>query len=190
MPKRTKKLPDAVYRLHVELEHVSPPVWRKLLVASNISLSALHAVVNEAMGWNNSHLHQFILRERRFGDVTMPDASELKLKDERKFLLDDLVGPGEVLKYQYDFGDGWNHHIKVEAKLEPKEYFSYPLCIGGARACPPEDCGGPPGYENLVASIKDKTSEEHDELLKWLGGHFDPDGFDVNRTNRALRGDY
>jgi len=188
MPKRTKKSPTAVFRLRVELVYVAPPVWRLLLVPTNITLASLHDAVNEAMGWADSHLHMFMFKQRRFGDVTKPDAGELKLQDERKVLLEDVVGVGEVLLYEYDFGDGWTHHLKVEAKLEADERFVYPLCVGGGRTCPPEDCGGPPGYEHLVAALRDPTSAAHDDLLAWVGGHFDPEGFDVNRVNQALRG--
>ncbi len=188
MPKPTKKSPSAVFRLRIELAHVAPPVWRTLLVPVNLTLAALHTAVNEAMGWSDSHLHMFMFKERRIGDVTKPDARELKLQDERKVRLDDLVGVGGALRYEYDFGDGWTHHIKVEAKLDADERFVYPLCVAGGRACPPEDCGGPPGYEHLVAALRDPASAAHDELISWVGGHFDLEGFDVNRVNQALHG--
>jgi hypothetical protein len=187
VPKRATKKPAAVFRLHIELEDVSPPVWRKLLVPSNITLADLHTALNEVMGWTNSHLHQFILRDRRFGDVTMPDSEELELEDERKVRLDALVGERQSIGYEYDFGDGWLHHVEVEKKLEFDARLPYPLCVGGARACPPEDCGGAGGYEHLLEVLKDEKDEEHDDLVTWVGGHFDPEGFDVNRTNSGLR---
>jgi hypothetical protein len=187
MPRRAVKKPTAVYRLHVELEGVAPPVWRKLLVPSNVTLADLHTALNEVMGWTNSHLHQFTLRDRRFGDVSMPDAEELELEDERKVRLEALVGVGQHLRYDYDFGDGWQHHVEVEKMLEVDARLAYPLCVGGARACPPEDCGGPGGYEHLLEVLQDEEDEEHDDLVAWVGGHFDPEGFDVNRTNAGLR---
>jgi hypothetical protein len=176
-----------VFRLHVALEDVTPPVWRKLLVPSNITLADLHTAVNEVMGWTNSHLHQFILRDRRFGDVTMPDSEELELEDERKVRLDDLIGEKQSIGYEYDFGDGWRHEVKVEKKLALDARLPYPLCVGGARACPPEDCGGTGGYEHLLEVLKDEQDPEHDDTITWVGGHFDPEGFDINRTNAGLR---
>jgi hypothetical protein len=187
VPKRAAKRSVAVFRLHVELEGVSPPIWRRLLVPSNVTLARLHTALNVVMGWTNSHLHQFVLRDRRFGDVTMDDADELEIEDERKARLDALVGAGQSLHYEYDFGDGWLHRVEVEQILEADPRLSYPLCVGGARACPPEDCGGPPGYQNLLAALRDERGEEHDALLTWVGGHFDAEGFDVNRTNAELR---
>lgn len=187
MPKRTRKALTNIFQLHVELEDISPPVWRKVLVPSNITLAALHTALNELMGWTNSHLHQFLLRDRIFGDKRADDFGELEFEDEKKFCLDDLIGEGQVISYEYDFGDGWTHHVKVEKKLEFDRRLAYPLCVAGARACPPEDCGGPPGYESLVAKLRDPKDAEHDDLVTWVGGFFDPEGFDVNRTNNGLR---
>lgn len=177
-----------MFQLRVTLEDVAPPVWRTLLVPSTITLTALHVVVNEAMGWADSHLHQFVLRDRRFGDLSMPDAGDdLGLEDERKHRLDELIGKGQSIGYEYDFGDGWSHEVKVEKTVELDGRFVYPLCVGGARACPPEDCGGPGGYEHLLEVLKNSKAEDHDDLVAWVGGHFDPEGFDVNRINAALR---
>jgi hypothetical protein len=89
--------------------------------------------------------------------------------------------------YEYDFGDDWVHEVEVDERLGSDARLSYPLCIGGSRACPPEDCGGPSGYEELLAGLADPRDPQHEELLTWVGGHFDREGFDVNRTNRALR---
>jgi hypothetical protein len=187
MPRRVAKKPAAVFQLHVELEDVTPPVWRRLLVPSNITLGDLHIALNEAIGWTNSHLHQFILRNRRFGDVTMPDAEELALEDERKVRLDALLGEKQCIEYEYDFGDAWRHEVKVEKTLEFDARLSYPLCVGGARACPPEDCGGAGGYEHLLEVLQDEKDPEYDDTITWVGGYFDPEGFDANRTNARLR---
>ncbi len=92
-----------------------------------------------------------------------------------------------ALAYDYDFGDGWSHELRIEKRLAADPRLSYPLCIGGARACPPEDCGGTHGYERLLEALADSDDAEHDDMLRWLGGHFDPESFDVNRTNDALR---
>lgn len=158
MPKRVAKKPADVFQLHVKLEDVTPPVRRKLLVPSNITLGDLHTAVNEVMGWTNSHLHQFILRDRRFGDVTMPDSEELELEDERKVRLDALIGEKQSIEYEYDFGDGWLHQIKVDKKVAFDARLPYPLCVGGAYACPPEDCGGAGGYEHLLRCSRTSTT--------------------------------
>ncbi|HEX8706344.1 MAG TPA: plasmid pRiA4b ORF-3 family protein [Myxococcaceae bacterium] len=187
MPRRPSPAPQSIFQLKVTLEGVKPPVWRRLLVPSDIALHKLHAALQQAMGWTNSHLHQFSLRDRRFGpisgDEVMPD---LDMEDERKVRLQELVGPGQALLYEYDFGDGWLHSVLVEQRLEPDPRLPYPLCIGGARACPPEDCGGPPGYAHLLRVLNDCSHPEHDDTLTWVGGVFDPKGFNLNSVNTAL----
>lgn len=187
MPRRVKKAPTSIFQIKVTLVEIEPPVWRRLLVPADVTLARLHSVINQAIGWWNSHLHQFLLRDRVFGDPRMDDSGELEFEDERRFKLNQLVGAGQTIMYEYDFGDGWTHEVLVEKVHEVDDRLSYPLCIAGARACPPEDCGGPPGYENLLEQLADPAHEEHNSSLTWVGGHFDPEGFDVNRTNRALR---
>ena len=187
MPRRSRTSPRAIYQLKVTLEYLKPPVWRRLLVPSDIPLHKLHAALQEAMGWTDSHLHQFSLRDRRIGDISLDDmAGEEALEDERKARLQELVGPGQSLRYEYDFGDGWLHTVRVEKELKPDPRYTYPLCIDGARACPPEDCGGPMGYENLLAALKDPKHPDHAHLVTWIGGPFDPEGFDLNHVNAAL----
>jgi hypothetical protein len=187
MAPRSRKKTSSVFQLKVTLLHLDPPVWRRLLVPSGITLGQLHFVINEAMGWTCSHLHSFSLRDRTFGDPRLDEDGELDFEDERKVKLDTLVGPGQGLRYEYDFGDSWEHDLLVETMLDADHRLHYPLCIGGARACPPEDCGGTTGYENLLVSLVDEEHSEHDASLTWVGGYFDANGFDANRTNQALR---
>lgn len=184
MPRRTRKPKPSVYQLHITLNEVEAPVWRRVLVPSDLKLDQLHLVLNEAMGWTNSHLHQFVFGKRTFADPDFDEGDDCE--DERGVSLDGLVGVGDRFVYEYDFGDDWVHEVKVEKKLPFDERFVYPVVIGGARACPPEDCGGPPGYERLLEAL---LNDDDDELVTWVGGFFDPDGFDVNRTNQALRGE-
>src|SRR6478735_12516633 len=130
MPRRSRSAPKAIYQLKVTLEEIKPPVWRRLLVPADMPLHKLHTVLQEAMGWTNSHLHQFSLRDRHFADTSMlEDPEELNMEDERKERLQGLVGPGQSLIYEYDFGDSWRHTVLVEKQLEPDPRFSYPLCI-------------------------------------------------------------
>lgn len=187
MARRPRKALTSIFQLKVTLRDVKPPVWRRILVSADITLGDLHTVLNEAMGWRNSHLHQFRLLDRTFGDPRLDDARELGFEDERRFKLKQLIGASQSIAYEYDFGDGWMHTVTLEKVPDVDRRLHYPVCIGGARACPPEDCGGPGGYENLLASLADPNHEEHDELTTWVGGYFDAEGFDVNRTNYALR---
>jgi Plasmid pRiA4b ORF-3-like protein len=186
--KMRKKDPRAILQLKITLAEIEPPIWRRVLVPAETDLGSLHDLLQAAMGWTNSHLHQFTLRDRRFSDPRLDDDGELEFEDERRVRLDQLVGAGQALGYEYDFGDSWEHEVLVEKILEPDSRMSYPACIAGARACPPEDVGGTTGYARLLESIADPRDPERDEFLTWLGGVFDPEGFDLNLTNRALRG--
>jgi hypothetical protein len=152
-----------------------------------MSLAELHFVLNETMGWFCSHPHSFSDGKRTFSDPDLDLKGERGYVDERPMELQSIVKPGGSLDYVYDFGDAWHHEIRVEQSLPADERLSYPLCIGGERACPPEDCGGPAGYSRVVEALQNTNDEAHDELLTSLGGYFDPASFDVNRTNFALR---
>jgi hypothetical protein len=186
MVKSVRKSTASVLQLRVTLNQVEPAIWRRLLVPADITLGKLHLVLNEVMGWTCSHLHSFALRDRTFGDPRLDAHGELGFEDERKVKLESLVGEEQSLRYDYDLGDCWQHEVRVEKRLDADLRLSYPLCTGGARACPPEDCGGVPGYARFVAALADSDAADHDQLLTWIGGHFDPEGFDVNRTNQAL----
>jgi hypothetical protein len=186
---RVRRNPYAaqVLRLKVTLAEVEPAVWRRLLVPAEMTLAKLHSVLQAAMGWTNSHLHCFEVAGRRIGMVGVEEDSP-ELEDERRVRdASVLSGKGAKLVYQYDYGDDWEHLVEVEDVTGPDRRLSYPLCIAGARACPPEDCGGPFGYEELITALADPKHDEHDQVLTWLGGHFDPDSFDANAVNRRLR---
>lgn len=189
MPGRMPRLKRSAWilQLKVTLQHIHPPIWRRLLVPADITLAKLHFVVNEAMGWTCSHLHSFAFEDRTFGDPKLDRDGELGFEDERKVKLSALVDHGGSIAYAYDFGDGWEHEIEIEASIEADSRFKLPLCVGGARACPPEDCGGLPGYERLYEVLLDSTHPEFDETVTWVGGFYDPESFDTNRTNQALR---
>src|SRR6266849_2543272 len=187
MPRRVPTAPISIFQLKVSLEDTRPLIWRRILVPSNFTLDKLHAVLQEAMGWTNSHLHQFTLHDRRIGDPRVDEDAGPQLEDERKVHLVHLLGEGQRFVYEYDFGDGWTHELLVEKVLAPDERLQYPLCIAGARACPPEDVGGVGGYENFLEAMRDPEHEEHDQIVTWVGGVFDPEGFDVNAVNRNLR---
>lgn len=184
MPRATA---NQIYRIKVTLTDVRPLVWRRLLVPAEMTLAQLHRVLQVAIGWTNSHLHCFEADGRCIGMVGVEE-DHPELEDERRVRLASVLPKkGAKLVYRYDYGDDWEHVIEVEEVTRPDRRLSYPLCVGGARACPPEDCGGAGGYENLLAVLASSEHEEHDDLLTWIGGHFDPDGFDANAVNRLLR---
>jgi hypothetical protein len=178
---------DQILQLKVTLAEVEPVVWRRLLVPAEMTLAKLHSALQPAMGWTNSHLHCFEVAGRRIGMVGVEEDSP-ELEDERRIRLASVLpGKGASLLYQYDYGDDWEHLVEVEDVTRPDRRLSYPLCIAGARACPPEDCGGPLGYQELVTALANPKHPEHDQVLTWLGGHFDPGSFDANAVNRMLR---
>ncbi len=179
--------PIRIYRLHVELVEITPTIWRRLRVPSWITLAKLHLVLQAALGWTNSHLHQFEIAGTDYG-IPDDDWPELALVDDRGVTLATAVGSGLTdFRYDYDFGDGWGHAIHVEGIEPVDEHLRYPLCIAGANACPPEDVGGTGGYADFLQAIRDRRHPEHENYLRWCGGAFDPSGFDLNAINASLR---
>ncbi len=180
-------LPDDVFQLRVSLIGIEPPIWRRLLVPQDVTLPRLHTILQVMMGWTNSHLHQF-----RVGDVTFAEPHDdfgPSPIDHRRVTLNQIAPRrGSTCTYEYDFGDGWNHLIEVEDEL-PAETVTTPVprCLGGERACPPEDCGGPYGYADLLEAVADPKHPEHDTYLEWAEG-FDSERFDVDGVNRILEG--
>lgn len=191
-PTSAAKDPGKTYQLKIELEGIAPSIWRRVMVPGKISLGRLHAVIQMAMGWSNAHLHQFIVDRQIYSDPTfelnefgdMPD-----VRNESRYFLKNLAPrAGKVIVYEYDFGDSWTHRIKVEKILEQEPFTGGKIiCIDGARACPPEDCGGVWGYQDMLQVLKDPEHEEHESTLEWLGQEFDPEAFDLAATNNGLR---
>jgi hypothetical protein len=178
---------EPIYQMKITLTGVeNPPVWRRVLVPAAIRLDRLHEVIQATMGWQNAHLHAFIDGQTYYG---VPDA-ELQYRDERTTRLNDLVTPGERLLYTYDFGDDWDHDILIEEATTAQPGTRYPRCLAGQAACPPEDAGGWPGYEQLVHILTDPGHEEHQDMLDWLGldnrSQFDPAHFEPDEANRRL----
>lgn len=170
------------FELRVSLRHVVPEVWRRVRVPIELSLGALHDALQLCFGWNNSHLHEFAVGEVRFG---LPDEDGEDLcVDERGAPLAAVARPGTSMVYRYDFGDGWEHDLVIEKVVRGAG--AAIVCIEGARACPPDDCGGPPGYQHLVEVMKDPKHEDHAELRGWVGRGFDPERLDLAAVNRKL----
>ena len=189
MAKKKIWLPQEIYQLKVTLLDTRPPIWRRLLVPAGLTLEVLHDVLQLAMGWTDSHLHEFRVGPKRFG-VPDPEDQLMGLpgvSNERSAHLFKVLGKaGAKARYTYDFGDNWEHAIVVEKVLPPEPGVAYPICVGGKLRCPPEDCGSIPGYYNLLEVIRDPTHEEHEDMLAWLGGSYDPEAFSVDDVNRRL----
>lgn len=181
-----KTLPGkpAVYQFKVTLRGISPSIWRRFQVTDDITLHRLHLVLQAVMGWENYHLYQFTVRGVGYGE---PDP-EYDMMNARKYRLWQVFGGKQGAKalYEYDFGDGWEHELVLEKVLPVDENARYPVCLEGARACPPEDCGGVLGYQELLKVIADPANENHEETIRWLGGAFDPEAFSPQLVNKAL----
>jgi hypothetical protein len=180
-----KKAPGVVYQLKITLRHIRPPVWRRLQVP-DCTLAQLHDVIQTCMGWDGYHLHAFEVGGEEFGP---PDPTGmLESGDERQVKLSQIVDQGfKKFTYTYDFGDSWEHVIEVEKTVPAEAGARYPRCIAGKRACPPEDCGGPWGYADFLEKIQNANHPEHEDMLEWAGGEFDPEAFDLEAINEELR---
>lgn len=182
-----KRTAPRVYELSVELEDSEPLIWRRILVPATITLPKLHDLLQLVMGWTNSHLHSFEIGDRTFSS-SHADLDELQMLNEKNHTLAAALGDSvRQFVYEYDFGDSWRHHIDVKPVARPNPDWFYPQCVAGARAAPPEDVGGVMGYVEFLSAITDPKHDEHDNMLIWIGGAFDPDGFDLNTINRTLR---
>ena len=191
---------DRICRVRITLLDIEPAIWRQLLVPSDIRLGRLHSVIQAAMGWENCHMHQFIkgAREVLFRDAgqindggfSFPGSARPQFADEAKVRLDQVLPEvGDAFGYEYDFGDSWEHAIEVEEILLRPADFAGPVCLAGERACPPEDCGGVPGFEDILrlcAQPPKRDTADDAERREWLG-EFDPAKFDIAAVNRILQ---
>jgi hypothetical protein len=180
------KAPAAILQLHIELRGTKPKVWRRVLVPETITLVKLHLVIQAAFGWGHSHLHEFIAGDgERYGTPDPMDDAPGSITSESTRLTTALRK--STLNYVYDFGDYWEHRIKVEKTLAPVPGLVLPFCVGGACATPPEDCGGVPGYAEFVQAMADVGHPEHDNLAEWIGADtWDAAAFDTIEVNDRL----
>ncbi len=189
MPTKKSAIPLEIYQIKVTLLGTSPPIWRRLLLPADVTLSQLHGLLQIAMGWEDDHMHEFRVGGRRFG---RPDPEDRfmgtpSLENERTAHLSGVLGrAGAKAIYTYDFGDTWEHGIVLEKRLPADPNMAYPVCTGGQLACPPEDCGGVGGFYNLLDVIGDPKHNQHEELRDWVGDEFDPEAFSADDVNRTL----
>jgi hypothetical protein len=167
------------------LAEVEPVVWRRLLVPGSVRLDKLHRMFQAAMGWEDRHLHAFEIGDRRFG-MQFDDFPEGEL-DEKEVTVLRAIGDARRFVYQYDFGDSWRHDVVVESLSRSPRGLRFGVCVDGQNACPPEDCGGPAGYVDLVEVLADPTHDEYEHLRSWVGGPLDPAEFDLAFANARLQ---
>lgn len=176
-----------ILRLRIELADVEPLIWREIWVPDTITLSKLHSTILYGMGWEGGHIHEFEFGDLRYGRQE-PGWEYEGVKSEARVTLKKALAGGNQFSYIYDLGDHWEHRIQVipvtpaEASLKRK----LPVCVAGENACPPEDVGGAWGYVDFVVAITDPTHEDHENMLEWCGGEFDPRDFDLGATNESL----
>ncbi len=178
-----------LYQLKITLRGYKPFIWRRVILPADMKLDRLHCVIQTAMGWKDSHLHQFVAGNECFGQTDCGcDAGDPEMQDERRYTVTDLA-PAARAKfiYEYDLGDSWEHEILLEKILPPQADFKHPSCLGGANACPPEDCGGSYGYAGFVEAMADPKHEEHEQMKEWIGGAWDAAYFDLDKVNAGLK---
>lgn len=178
---------DRIYQLRVKLLCVKPEVWRSFIVPGDITLDRLHDVIQIVMGWTDSHLHSFTIGKKRYTE--RPECSRDGVEEGRHRLVNLIKKNGRTFDYWYDFGDDWMHEITVENsryQFPGEVEFPLPWCLGGENACPPEDVGGPPGYERFLTALADPGDSQHEEYKLWSGGDFHPGTFNMDEVNNTL----
>jgi Plasmid pRiA4b ORF-3-like protein len=184
---RLKDLVGVDVQLRIELQHIQPHVWRRVIVPETITLAKLHQVLQAAMGWTDTHMHEYEIAGKRYGTEDPDWPSDEPRLDERRAKLKSFIEARvRRFTYLYDFGDGWEHEVTVEDLVASKAIRQPIVCTAGENACPPEDVGGEPGYETFLAAIADPRHEQHAELRDWIGYPFDPHSFDLNAINQRL----
>ena len=185
-----KKKYDQVYQFKITLKGTKPPIWRRILVPETYTFWDLHVAIQDAMGWEDYHLHEFTLLSPKTGrkvKIGIPSDEDVDygwevLAEWNQKIAHYFSSENSKADYVYDFGDGWEHSIKLEKILPRETGVAYPRCIDGRGACPPEDCGGIGGYAEFLEAIGDPANELHEDMLDWVGGSFDPEDFNPSEV--------
>jgi hypothetical protein len=183
--------PESVFQLRIALRYIKPPIWRRVLVPDNWVLGDLHHLFVPVMGWAGYHMHQFSFgggfRQERYSTHEMMMECGPEMHDEDSVTLRQVIlRKGQVFTYEYDFGDSWLHEVKVEKILPHDPATVLPVCLDGARACPPEDCGSFPGYANVLRVLANAGTREDREFREWVG-EYDPEHFNLEAVNRRIQ---
>jgi hypothetical protein len=175
-----------IYQIKITLKDISPKIWRRFAVPSDMSLHDLSKVIFEVMGWGGYHLYAFHIGGLEYG---LPDDEfdvDKEIIDDRDVSLKDVLKEKQQFEYEYDFGDDWRHELFVEKITDADPKITYPVCLEGKRACPPEDCGSVSGYEELLEALKDLKKKKYEELVEWAG-NYNPEEFDLSEVNGRIR---
>jgi len=184
-----KKKIERAYQFKITLKGIEPPVWRRIQVPETFSFWDLHVAVQDAMGWQDYHLHDFTVinprtqSKERLGIPDEDDEFELNILADWDYnIADYFPSKNRAAAYVYDYGDNWEHEIKFEKTVPRDKGKKYPRCLAGERACPPEDCGGVYGYREFLEAIMDSGHDRHQELLSWAGPDFEPERYSPKKV--------
>ncbi|MEO5572800.1 MAG: plasmid pRiA4b ORF-3 family protein [Bacteroidia bacterium] len=176
-----------ILQFKITLKGSNPKIWRRFQVEDSFMFYDLHLIIQNVMGWTNSHLYQFIYERNSFiGNPELLDADDIA--DDKDTVLSAIFDKPKIkMQYDYDFGDGWGHELVVEKILEknPKQF--YPFCLKGEMNCPPDDCGGIYGFYDKIDALKNKKHPDHEDVVEWMGDEYDPESFDLETVNENLK---
>jgi len=177
-----------IYQFKITLKGGKPTIWRRFQILNSSNFQVLHQVIQTVMGWADYHLFEFIIDDYiHIADSEMIDDEFEEIIDFKIIKIGDyIIEKGDKLLYIYDFGDGWHHQIILEKIFPFNKSFKHPICLGGKRACPPEDSGGIGGYYWNLRVMKDPNNPDHEHIKEWMGD-FDTEYFDIEDTNNALK---
>lgn len=182
-----------VLELEISLDNIQPKIWRRVQIDPNTTFLELHYIIQFALGWTNSHLHRFLTDDELvcIGVPYLMDDSPYEFLDSQAIYVSDFIqNPGDQLQYEYDFGDGWMHTLTLLQRIPSERHRTIPVVADGARACPPEDCGGIWGYQQMVEALKKPRSSEAQSYKAWLGYVYKPEHFDLEAVNRRYFGNF
>jgi hypothetical protein len=170
-------LSGKILQVKIVLQEIKPQIWRRILIPGDSTFWDLHVAIQDSMGWNDTHLHAFRLPSCEIGIPDDFGFGDIETRPGWKVSVAKMIGVGESIPYEYDFGDGWLHKVTLEKVLESETGVTYPVCVAGKRACPPEDCGGSYGYSRLLEVLSNPKHPEHDEMTEWIGDDYAPEEF-------------
>lgn len=181
---------NKVLQFKIELKNISPLIWRRILVPIDCNFWDLHIAIQDAIGWYDAHLHRFEIKgkgKQKKTHIGIPDFNRFSDLQEvypgwEIPALNYFNDLGVEAEYIYDYGDSWHHSVKLEGYIYREKKTKYPICIGGERACPPEDCGGERGYNDMLNILFDPKNERHEEMKTWVGEDWDAEVFDSKKV--------